>query len=106
VACNNEGLTVKLESSNDMLCLAQERSGQPLMMTIIDGEREEETGHWYSPAAVREMLAAEREQWRAALMNLCDAADATKYPLHGPAWDDLWNCAVAARIKLGHAGGE
>ena len=47
--------------SSEELGLAPERTGQPRMMTIIDGERDEETGHWYSPAAVRELLAAERE---------------------------------------------
>ena len=34
------------------------------MMIIIDGAQEDETGHWYSPAAVREMLAAERDLQR------------------------------------------
>ncbi len=40
---------------------------------------------------------------RSALANLCDAADATKYPLHGPQWDRLWNAAVAARAALAAA---
>jgi hypothetical protein len=48
-----------------VLGLAPERAGQPRMMTIIDGAQEDETGHWYSPAAVREMLTAERERWQA-----------------------------------------
>ena len=48
-------------ASNDQLGLAPEREGQPRTMVVIDGEREEETGHWYSPAAVREMLAADRQ---------------------------------------------
>lgn len=41
------------------LGLAPERAGQPRMMTISGGK---EAGHWYSPAAVRELLAAERER--------------------------------------------
>lgn len=49
-------------SLGEGLGLAPERAGQPRMMTVIEGERDEETGHWYSPAAVREMLAAERER--------------------------------------------
>lgn len=54
------------------LGLAPDRAGQPRMMTIIDGAQEDETGHWYSPTAVRDLLAAERE--RCAL--LCeDIAD-------------------------------
>lgn len=49
-------------ASSEGLGLAPERAGQPRMMTIIDGAQEDETGHWYSPAAVREMLAEERER--------------------------------------------
>ena len=45
------------------LGLAPEREGQPRMMTIIDRAQDDETGHWYSPEAVREMLAAERKRW-------------------------------------------
>lgn len=51
-------------ASNEGLGLAPERAGQPRMMIIIDGAQEDETGHWYSPAAVREMLAAERDLQR------------------------------------------
>ena len=50
--------------SNDQLGLAPGRAGQPRMMTIIDGAQEDETGHWYSPDAVRELLAADRAKWR------------------------------------------
>ena len=58
--------------SSDRLGLAPERAGQPRMMTIIDGAQEDATGHWYSPAAVREMLAAERERCIATLRALKD----------------------------------
>ena len=47
---------------SDHLDLAPERAGQPRMMTV-SSPLELDHGHWYSPAAVREMLAAERERW-------------------------------------------
>ena len=47
-----------------------------------------------------QMAADDIEALCAALSKLCDAADATHYPLHGTAWDSLWNCAVAARKVL------
>ena len=47
----------------------------------------------------REALKAARD----ALAKLCDAADETKYPLHGPQWDRLWNAAVAARAAIAQA---
>ena len=43
---------------------------------------------------------AEIERLRAALTDLCNAADSTNYPMHGPTWDRLWNCAVTARKAL------
>lgn len=52
---------------SDHLGLAPEREGQPRMMTISDATSLDD-GHWYSPAAVREMLAAERER-RARLLD-------------------------------------
>jgi hypothetical protein len=48
--------------SSEGLGLTPDRAGQPRLMTIIDGAQDDETGHWYSPAAVREMLAEERER--------------------------------------------
>lgn len=45
-------------------------------------------------------LQAEIERLRAALTDLCNAADSTNYPMHGPTWDRLWNCAVTARKAL------
>jgi hypothetical protein len=42
------------------LGLAPEREGQPRFYTAVGPVPEE--GHWYSPAAVRELLAAERER--------------------------------------------
>lgn len=42
------------------LGLEPEREGQPRMYTATGPVPE--AGHWYSPAAVRELLAAERER--------------------------------------------
>jgi hypothetical protein len=57
-----------------VLGLTPERAGQPRMMTIIDGAQEDETGHWYSPAAVREMLTAERERFASLCRGAIHAA--------------------------------
>lgn len=54
--------------SSDRLGLLPEREGQPRTLTMAL-PWEYERGHWYSPAAVREMLAAERE----LCAKLCDA---------------------------------
>ena len=48
-----------------MLGLAPEREGQPRTYTATGPVPE--AGHWYSPAAVREMLAEERERCAAWL---------------------------------------
>lgn len=47
--------------SSDRLGLLPEREGQPRTLTMAL-PWEYERGHWYSPAAVREMLAAERQR--------------------------------------------
>ena len=62
-----------------------------------------EGGDRYTEAEVRlwvHNLADEVDRLRAALTALCDEADATNYPLHGPSWDRLWNAAVDARKAL------
>lgn len=47
---------------NDLLGpLLPERDGQARTMTVTSEDDELAMGHWYSPAAVREMLAAERD---------------------------------------------
>lgn len=51
-----------LQDAAHALGLVPERVGQPRMMTIIDGAHADEAGHWYSPAAVRDMLSEERKQ--------------------------------------------
>ena len=60
---------------SDGLGLAPEREGQARMILICagnpDGDIEEELGHWYSPTAVREMLAAERDRCRRAAQACC-----------------------------------
>lgn len=38
---------------------------------------------------------------REALAALCEAADSTNYPQHGPNWDRLRNALVSARQALG-----
>jgi hypothetical protein len=49
-------------SSEGLGPLAPERAGQPRLMTVTPEQADNMHGHWYSPAAVREMLAAERER--------------------------------------------
>jgi hypothetical protein len=54
-------------------------------------------------ARLLDALKAEQDEvyrLRAALAGLCEAADSTNYPLHGPSWDRLWNAAVDARKAL------
>ena len=51
------------------LGLAPERAGQPRLMTVTPEQADNMHGHWYSPAAVREMLAAERERWQSMLLS-------------------------------------
>lgn len=63
---DSEPLRVPL---SEKLGLAPERDGQPRLMTIIGGANDE-TGHWYSPAAVREMLTTERNRWADLCGNL------------------------------------
>lgn len=53
------------------LGLSPEREGQPPTLTITGPVLE--AGHWYSPAEVRALLAAERERWRAAALLAFDA---------------------------------
>lgn len=90
--------------SNDQLGLAPERAGQPRMMTIIDGEQEDETGHWYSPAAVREMLDAETANLRAALKWYADGMHFDK--ASPDAWDTVsgepqnWWCDEAGTATV------
>jgi hypothetical protein len=62
-----------------------------------------EGGDRYTGAEVRlwvHNLADEVDRLRTALAALCEAADSTNYPLHGPSWDRLWNAAVDARKAL------
>jgi|694.fasta_scaffold70290_8 hypothetical protein len=49
------------------LGLAPERAGQPRFYTATGPVPA--AGHWYSPAAVRELLAAERERWQRIAAN-------------------------------------
>ena len=59
---------------------------------------------WKAAQAGPEPVRAEPgEEVRLALINLCDAADATNYPMHGSAYDRLWNCVVAGRAALSTA---
>ena len=46
--------------SNDQLGLLPDRAGQPDVLTMAGCHGDDEAGHWYSPAAVRQMQAAER----------------------------------------------
>jgi hypothetical protein len=55
---------------------------------------------WSPAPALKREAADEIERLRAALAGLCEAADSTNYPLHGPSWDRLWNAAVDARKAL------
>lgn len=57
-----------------METLAEQREGQPIMM-IIEGE-DAGCGHWYSPAAVAEMIAAEREACAALCCEVAAGRDA------------------------------
>lgn len=43
-------------------------------MTIIEAEQDNESGHWYSPQAVAEMLAAERERCHTHAARALDSA--------------------------------
>ena len=79
-------------ASNEGLGLAPERAGQPRMMIIIDGAQEDETGHWYSPAAVCKVLRlppSEHEHWNAALSVRSQAIDDDPMPCgHADILDD------------------
>lgn len=54
------------------LGLAPNRDGQPDFLTMAGCHGDYEARHWYSPAAVRKMLAAERERCIATLRALKD----------------------------------
>ena len=80
------------KGGNTMATIAGHREGQPKMVTIT-GYRKD-AGLWYSPAAVAEMIAAERE----ACAKVCEA-EATEAFGEGA---DEWGraaCTCAALIR-------
>lgn len=56
----------------DKLGLLPERDGQPRVYTATGPVPE--AGHWYSPTAVREMLAAERDRMNRHAVTLAETA--------------------------------
>ena len=77
-----------------MEAIAKQRKGQPDVMVVGDDGDKRARGHWYSPAAVAEMIAAERE----ACAKLCEA-EATEAFGEGA---DEWGraaCTCAALIR-------
>ena len=85
--------------------LPPQREGQARTMTICDGPGSlpAETGHWYSPDAVRALIKKERE----SCAKLCEAInleyqiEAEKGKLKGIRWNrNMWKSRAAGECEL------
>jgi hypothetical protein len=98
---SNTGTPAKVGSNDELGPLPPQLDGQAKFMTISESEigrdieiSRSEVGHWYSPEAVRELLAAERHWWERTAEAMAQEAD-RKFPLDGTV--AIWLRALLAK---------
>ena len=88
-----------VDSNNTPWGLLPSRNYQPRTLTVCDGpDTELEAGHWYSPAAVQDLLERERERCAVLVWNhFMETCQATQRR-PGDAENAVWCAADTIRI--------